>query len=331
MGNQVTIVLTQTDAVSGYALSNKIVLYSMAKEIRNIPHPHFKIIKLLSRIISSENPDCVLSFYLDVCALTAISLMNKKIPLIYSERNDPNRTNQRKIEKIYRKIVEFNANGFVFQTDGAKKSYGTKIQEKSIVILNPLNIESLPVREEKSIEKVIVSVGRLVPQKRQDLLIDAFEIIEKTHPNYVLNIYGSGELEEQLAQRIASRKIQHVYLKGNSKDVLEKIKNSSLFVLTSDYEGIPNALLEAMAIGIPSISTDCSPGGARMLIEDGVNGFIVPCGNVNELATKMELLLDDHILAKAFSKQSVLIRNQVDPELIAEKWISYIRRIKESY
>ena len=328
-GHEVIIVLTETDAVTSYTLNNKVKIISIWKHIKNINHPHFHIVARLKKIIDKECPDCVLSFYLDICALSAFALIGKKIPLIYSERNDPNRTNQRVIDKIYRKIVEKEADGFVFQTDGAKSCYKNSVQMNSVVILNPLDANKLPHRECLEIKKEIVSVGRLVPQKRQDVLLKAYMLVSKQFPEYKLLIYGSGELEKQLNNQIQENKISGAYLKGNSINVLDKIKDSALFVLSSDYEGIPNALLEAMAIGIPSISTDCTPGGARMLIEDSVNGFIVPCGDENVLAERIIQVLSNQELSKSFSEKSKLIRKKIDPDVIARQWIRYIEKIKE--
>lgn len=191
------------------------------------------------------------------------------IPLIYSERNDPNRVNQRKVDKIYRKIVEHRADEFVFQTTGAQKCYPKKVQKRSVVILNPLDVTGFPTHDFTVEKKEIVTVGRLEPQKNQKLLINAFSELAKDFPDYTLIIYGEGSLRNELENYIISKGLQSkVVLPGVKNNIQEYIKDASLFVLSSDYEGIPNALIEAMAIGLPCVSTDCSPGGARELIAD---------------------------------------------------------------
>ena len=114
---------------------------------------------------------------------------------------------------------------------------------------------------------------------------------------------------------------------GASKNILSHIHDGGMFVLTSDYEGLPNALLEAAAIGMPSISTDCSPGGARMIIKDDYSGFIVPCGDYEELAKKMAILADNKEKALFFSKNAVNIKENHKPEIIYKKWEDFIIKL----
>lgn len=324
-GCEVKILLTGTAAKSNYALKSQVELLSCYSEKKMGIH-HIVIIRAIRSLCRRWKPDVVISFYNDVAALTAVAITGLHIPLIYSERNDPNQVNQRKVDKVYRKIVEHRADEFVFQTTGAQECYPEKVQKRSAVILNPLDVTGFPTHDFTVERKEIVTVGRLEPQKNQKLLINAFSELAKKIPGYTLVIYGEGSLRKELEKFIESKGLKdRIFLPGAKNNIQEYIKDASLFVLSSDYEGIPNALIEAMAIGLPCVSTDCSPGGARELITNGENGVIVECRNSNELATAMASLLTDRESAKKMGTNAKKIYTRVDKDLVCNRWLDLIR------
>lgn len=323
---KVKILLTRTSAQSKYELNKNVELLSCYDEVKKASIPHIVIMKSIRSLCKAWRPDVVISFYNDIAALTALAIIGCHIPLIYSERNDPNRVNQRKIDKIYRKIVEHSADRFVFQTTGAQKCYPPKVQERGVVILNPLDMTGFLTHDFTVEKKEIVTVGRLEPQKNQKILIDAFSKFANDFPDYNLTIYGEGSLRLELEHFIQSKGLQNrVMLPGSKNSIQEYIKDVSLFVLSSDYEGIPNALIEAMAIGIPCISTDCSPGGARELINNGENGVIVECNNSVALAKAIVSLLEDREKAKMIGTNAKRICMRVDKDLICDRWLNLIK------
>ena len=165
--------------------------------------------------------------------------------------------------------------------------------------------------------------------ENQKLLVDAFALVSKDFPDYKLKIYGDGHLRDELQKQIEDYGLtEQVILMGAHKDIFNKISRASLFVLSSDFEGLPNTLIEAMCIGIPSVSTDCSPGGARELINDGENGFVVPCNNPQALAYAMNKVLSDNELAQKFSIEAKKISKRMESKEIAEKWIEFINNYK---
>lgn len=324
-GEKVRFFLTGTPAESSYPLSEGIKIVSSFEVAQKARFEQAVHIREIRKECINWKPDVVISFYNDVCALTAIAIRGLNIPLIYSERNDPNKVNQRSVDKIYRKIVEHKADKFVFQTEGAKKCYPDKVQRKSCVILNPMNTSTFPTHDFTNEEKTIVSVGRLEAQKNQMLLIDAFSMIVNQIPDFRLVIFGEGKLRDTLEERVKQKGLQErFFLPGAKTGIQDYIKNSALFVLSSDYEGIPNALIEAMAIGLPCISTDCSPGGARALIENEKNGLLVPCNDTEKLASAMIKMIQDRELAKKCGENALEIRNRVEASLIADKWLEFI-------
>lgn len=327
MGHDVSIFITSSDKPSAYKLNEKVnVEYYDDYRVDGVSH--FKLVSSIRDFINKENPDCVLSFMNDVCAYTILSLTGKNIPIIYSERNDPNKTNQRKVDKIFRKIVEFGASHIVFQTEGAKQCYSKKVQKKSSIILNPVELNRIPNRKKEDINySEIVTVARLEPQKNQELLIDAFNLVSKKHQDIVLKIYGEGSLKNKLQNKIDELGLKDkVLLMGAKQDVLEWIKESYCFVLTSDFEGLPNSLIEAMCMGIPCISTDCSPGGARQLLGDD-RGFIVPCGDKERLAETINMYLEQRHIAMQYGEEAYKLRDEVESHTVAKEWINLIEKL----
>ena len=329
MGHNVNLLIIGDNPECVYHLNEKINVKCIGGLKGKPIIAHLNLIKEIKKEILLFNTDIAVSFMNDTCAYVALALRGTRIPLFYSERNDPTRVNQRKIDKIYRRIVEKYSNGIVFQTEGAKSYYKKSVQDKSTVILNPFNAENLPNYNFENREKEIVSVGRLQPQKNQKLLIDAFALIAKDFPDYKLKIYGDGQLKEELQNQIDEYGLtEQIILMGAHKDIFDKISTASLFVLSSDFEGLPNTLIEAMCIGIPSVSTDCSPGGARELITDEENGFVVPCNDADKLANAMKKVLTDNELARKFSSAGKKIAERMECGKIAERWIEFINKYK---
>lgn len=326
MGHDVSMFITATNRPPVYKMNEKIkVEYYQAYRESGVSH--FKLLSSIRNFVNKEKPDCVLSFMNDVCAHTIIALIGKNIPIIYSERNDPNKTNQGKFDKVFRKIVEIGAKHIVFQTNGARTCYSKKVQRKSSILLNPVNLDKIPDRTKEEINySEIVSVARLEPQKNQELLIDAFSVVSKKHKDVILKIYGEGSLKNKLQNRIDELGLtEHVFLMGAKSDVLEWIKDSFCFVLSSDFEGLPNSLIEAMCIGMPCISTDCSPGGARELLRND-RGIVVPCGNKEELAEAINTFIENPKIALAYGRAAYEVRNELACKVIAEKWIKLMEK-----
>lgn len=329
MGHDVSMFITGTNKSPVYELDKRINVEYYA-DFNEESVSHVKLVAAIRHFVLKESPDSVISFMNDVCAYTIVALIGTGIPVIYSERNDPNKTNQGKVEKICRKIIEIGAKHVVFQTSGARNCYSKKVQKKSSILLNPVNLEKIPFRNEEAIDfSQIVSVARLEPQKNQDLLIEAFNLVSKKHKNVILKIFGEGSLQGSLEKKIGELGLQdRVFLMGAKTDVLEWIKDTFCFVLSSDYEGLPNSLIEAMCMGMPCISTDCSPGGARELLGNK-RGVIVPCGDKVQLADAINTFLEKPSSALKCGENAYALRNEIECKVIAKKWLKLIETIKK--
>lgn len=289
---------------------------------------YFKKILKFRKIISAEKPDKLLIMDTPGCIYAMPAIFLKKVKAIVSERNDPKNFEGKRIVKYISRLFMKFANGYVFQTEDAKKFYKKYLKDKGIVIYNPVFMDSIPCRNNEKIEDKIVAVGRLTNQKNHKMLIDAFEIIKEEYPNLKLEIYGEGCLHNELQDLINNYGlINQVFLKGNKKNVLECIKDARLFVLSSKYEGMPNALIESMAIGIPSISTDCPCGGPKTLINNNVNGFLVPLGDAKLLAEKIDYCLSNYSEMYKISKEAIKIREELNIDIICRQWYEYLESV----
>ncbi len=336
--NSVTI-LTTTNKRIEYIVDNRVRLISIDNDSKKetekfILYRNLYRIKRMKEIILNQKPDIIVSFLKEPCAraliLKTFSRKIKKIPLIISIRNNPSNVFNKKIDKIMLKTIYNNADGYVFQTEEAKEYFNKEIQERSAIIANPINPEFICERYNGIRENKIVSVGKLMKQKNHKLLIEAFANINRKYPEYKLLIYGEGELREKLEERIRALKLEDkILLKGNSDNIKKEIYKSKIFVMTSDYEGMPNALMEAMAMGIPCISTDCPCGGPKSLIENEKNGLLIEVGDLNELQKSIIRLIEDNDLANQISKNANKIGQVFTTEKINQKWIEYINKIQE--
>lgn len=219
------------------------------------------------------------------------------------------------------------ADGYVFQTPEASRMYNRRATRIGKVIANPI-IDELPAPQFGNLRKEIVNTGRLCDQKDQATLIRAFAIFQKTHRDYKLIIYGSGEFKERLQTLIAELELSEcVQIISGLTDISQRINGASMFVLSSKAEGMPNALIEAMSMGVLSISTDCPAYGSRMLIENNVNAVLVPVGDVKKMAEEMTRLIDNELLANSIRHNAVSIRERLNPEKTAKAWLDYINTI----
>lgn len=277
----------------------------------------------LRKTIKESHADIVLTMTVPPCVYTVPALAGLHVKHIISERNDPGHFHGSYITKVLSRLLMKSADGYVFQTKQARNYYGERIANKSVIIHNPLS--DIPIYERNTtIKNEIVSVGRLNPQKNHRLLIEAFSKVVVKYPDYHLTIYGEGPERPILLGMIEQLGLTNkVTMPGTTNQLFEKIKDVALFVMTSDFEGLPNALMEAMALGLPCISTDCSCGGPSELIENGVNGLLVPVGDKESLIEAMNLVLSDKNLSTELGEAAINIRNSHSIDIIGQKWLDF--------
>lgn len=300
------------------------VLYDEIEKCENkilsIIYKFIYLYKLRTAILEI-NPDLICGFLSDVVRIIVIAMKGCSIPIIGSERGDPFTFTEKQF--LNYKSAYMKCKGVVFQLDDVKKKYGLPSEVVQKVIPNPcIPRKGKNFSKGNDDKKIIIGAGRLSPQKRFDLLVEAFDEIYRDYPDYRLHIYGNGPLYEMLSAKIdtlPSRKA--ISLIGDVKDVFNEKLEAQFFVLTSDFEGIPNVLIEAMAAKIPCIATDCSPGGARFLLKNGECGLIVKRDNKEELVAAIKKYIDDEALREKMKEKGYETIHEFNPKLIREMWI----------
>ncbi len=322
-----SLLITIDDEEVFYELPKSTVLISIGKKSSNkIIDRILRYIKV-RKIIKKNKIDIVLSMPEDIGVYVIAALLGTRIPIVVSERNNPWVMPDKSITRLLRAIMYNFTDGIIFQTKMAMSFFSNSIQKKGIVLQNPLDTRRIPNAFKGNRSKEIVAVGRLTEQKNFKLLIEAFSEFYKNNPDYRLIIYGEGKLRdklENLSQKLLPE--GRCLLPGKSKDVLRKINDASMFVLSSDYEGMPNVLIEAMAMGMPVISTDCPSGGPKSLIINEENGILVPVGDSKSLVNAMEKLTNESY-RELLGNNALNLRDRLGSNMIYEEWVTYLGKI----
>ncbi|MBO5868920.1 MAG: glycosyltransferase family 4 protein [Oscillospiraceae bacterium] len=328
-GIEATLVLISSDKMD-YPLSDKVNVHFVAKDL-----PKGRIRTALTRfqrlrkVIRDENPDVVVSFLTTCNIYACLASVGLGIPVIVSERNDPVRDCPSKMRRFARNMSYRLAKGFIFQTEEAKEHFSTKIQSKAIVIPNPVK-DNLPFADLENREKTVVAAGRLSKQKNYPMMLEAFAQFHAIYPDYKLQIFGAGEDEAMLREMTQTLGVAEcVEFMGLVHDLHDRIKKAGMFVLSSDYEGISNSLLEAMSMGLPCVSTDCPCGGSRHLIRDGVNGLLTPVGDASAFALAMKRVAESDAFARSIGQQAQQTRNTHAAEAIIEQYFTFIQKTEK--
>ena len=303
-----------------YYLDSRIIHTDISSSNSNKVLDMPRIAKELRKRINIIKPDAVISFMMNINIVTWLAVRKINVKFIASERNDPSQ-GRSKIRHWLSSLAYASSYRTVFQTERARSFYSKKIQDKGIIICNPIKVECLC---EKSLEHKIISVGRLDPQKNRRLLIEAFYEIHSQYPDYSLHIFGEGVQEQELKALVSSLGLtSSVVFHGNVNNVHQQIKNGEIFVLSSDFEGQSNALLEAMMMGFPCVSTDCA--GAVEAINNGIDGFIVPIKDKDKMVEAISKLIASENLREQFSKNSIIHARQFDVKSVVDKWEELIK------
>ena len=323
MGHQVEIICLLYDDIY-YKINSGIKLSIAHKEC---PGNLGKRLWWLRRYVKKSRTDICIAFTEGVYCATICALMGTGIPVIASERLDPHFMSWKR--NLLKKVFLPHAAWLVVQTEYIKKYFHGSIAKKTSIILNPVNDRVYDIEPCKK-ENTIISVARLFPQKRHEILIKAFAKIAERFPEWKLVIYGEGPERDSLESLVSSFKSQvssRILLPGRCETVIEEMNKAKIFAFSSDYEGLSNAMLEAVCIGLPIVSTRVS--GTDELIRDGVNGYIVNLGDTEALAKALEKLMADETKIQGFSLESRKLAESFRMDRIVEEWLSLIRKVSQ--
>ena len=262
-----------------------------------------------------------MGIYANFCV--CMSNFGLKTKMVISERNSPLHDHLSKKSKLLRFLVYRNADAYVFQTQEAKKFYSKSIQKRGCVIHNPIRSD-LPIKTDIN-RKEIVAVGRLMPQKNYEMLLHAIKKVHDRHSEFTLRIFGEGRSRNNLERLVSKIGIKDIVkFEGFTLDVHDQIKDSAIYVLSSDFEGMPNSLMEAMSMGFPVISTDCPCGGPAELIQNGKNGILVPVGDSDKMAMEINRLIEEPGECLKLGKNAMKIGQTHSQDVIVQQWLKFL-------
>lgn len=292
---------------------------------------YIKKIKKIREEIISFSPDVVISFlnYVIVYSWLAIRKIKKEknIKFIVSERNDPRRVPSIFLYRKLRNHIFSNADGCVFQTNDANDYF--KKTKSSIIIPNPVFLTQKKYFDYKKNErdKTVLMVGSSKKEKNRFLAYKAFSIFNNARPDYKMMIVGSKPSRNELSYISKLGIGDKLIFSGRDNKWHSHYQSASMFILTSNFEGMPNALLEAAALQIPCISTDCPIGGPREILKNGERGILVNVGDCKKFAEAMLEIANNRSLQNHYSNQCLEISNEYSAEKISDIWIHYIKSI----
>lgn len=288
----------------------------------------YRRLRKLHRIWRSEQPDLVLSCIGKNNFMAVVTTMFTKAKPVVSVVGEAGREYPNRLMHMLANLLFPHAAGIVLQTERAKYFFNKKIQKRAVILPNSLNPDFIKPRYEGERDKRIVAVGRLDANKNHEMMIRAFAELADKYPEHTLTIYGEGELRAYLEGLAGQLGIsQRVFMPGLISNVAKQIESAALFLMTSYSEGVSNALIEALASGLPVISTDVPSGGTVELITDGENGVIIPAGDTKALANAMDKLLGEPEYAERLGREAAKIQRRLAPERVNRIWQKYFESI----
>ena len=286
----------------------------------------FNQIAALRKEIKKQNPNAVIAFEYYVGMKTVLATRGLGIKVVVSERNDPHKLDAQPIKKYLRNLLYGWADTIVCQTDDAKAYFSNRIQKKAVVISNPIK-NGLPLWSGGQ-SHTIINYCKLEKQKNLPLLIKSFDMIKGKYSDWSLEIYGEGAEKQKLIDLIKSKGLQEsVKIYPFAENIHEIAATKYMFVSSSDFEGISNSMLEAMAMGMPVVCTDCPIGGAKMMINIYKNGILVQKQSPENLASAMEYLIRHENAASEMAKSAESLRKKYALSQITREWENLLEKI----
>ncbi len=320
--------VTNFPDVHEYSLSEGVKRINIETEESkgNVLSKNIARINKLRKIVKAEKPDVCLAFMRENNFRLALATKGLKTKTVVSIRSDPKKEYRQSGSKQIANILYRWVDGIVFQTEDAKAFFPEKIRSKSAIIFN--QVEDKFFNQNSETGEYILASGRLTKAKNYPMMLRAFKRVLEEFPNETLRIFGDGALEEELEREVGQLEIkEHVQFMGFSNDMSTNYLKAKFLVLTSDYEGMPNAVLEALASSTPVISTDCPCGGPKMVIRDGINGFLTPVGDDKVCAEKMIYLLKNPVVRAEMKTHAYESSDAFRSSIVLDTWIEYMNSI----
>ena len=318
------IYLTWIDMPDFYPLDDRVKRVCVERECgsKNIINKSL----WFRKFICSENVSLILSFLEPFNVLICGCLMGTKVPIVVADRNDPRLVWNDTFHGTLRKLFYKRAQGIVCQTEHNRSYYKGKLLERTYVIFNPIFLpeEYLGKALNQEKQNKIVSVVRLEPQKNIPMLLRAFYLFQRSHQDFKLVIYGEGKLRQELEMLIEKMGMtENVEMPGAMQNVWDLIINAKCFALSSWYEGLSNALMEALCLGLPCVATKVS--GAVDFINDGENGLLVDLDDEKAMSDCFGKMAEDTEFAQMLGMNAVNMYSLLQKEVICKQWVDYLK------
>lgn len=306
-----------------YPISPLVTRHIIGEDVSCIrPVASYQRISRMRRICKREEFDVLIAF-MSMNEYSVFATYGMRTKNVISTRLAPEVLYNTFFKRTFARLLLSTASGAVFQTVAAQKWFPARLQQKSIVIFNPIASEFYDVPREP-IEGRIVATGRLVRQKNYPLMLEAFAFVAQSH-GVKLVICGKGEELDDLKARTDRLGISDIVtFCGQCDDVPSALSKADIYLLTSDYEGLPNALMEAMAVGVPCVATDCLGGGSRLLMGDSERGMLVPRGESRKIAEAIISLLDNPELKLKLASSAKEFAGCFSVDSCFQEWERYI-------
>lgn len=331
-GREVWLISTYLgDRVTGYPLRPKVSVVRLFDRVRRGKRWRWfdglRKAVALRRMVRAIRPDVVLSFLTNVNVLTLAALGSARFPLIVSERTDPAADVElSRTLRMARVLTYPFADALVVQTAAAAERYAARLRRvtRIEIIHNPLpqELDDSPLRaQHEGTGGRVIAVGRLSPEKGFDSLIEAYGSALCSDSSWSLQIWGDGPLHSELTQLVEKLQLRgRVQFCGATTQPWVALAAAQIFVLSSTYEGFPNAMLEAMAVGLPCVAFDC-PSGPRELADGGSAAIIVPAGDVSQLALALRRLAADREGRRALGERAAAhVRRAFGEQRVIKDW-----------
>ena len=290
-------IFTYARNTNEYGVAAKVKRLIIADNIKDyLAMGYFKRYRRMRKIVKEFSPDVVISFLPRMQVWMAAATVGLNVKRIDTVRNSPWHFYNGAITKQLWKLCFKTGDLTILQSEDQKPFFSKSVQKKCVVVPNPLNeaYEKEGKIEFSGKATRFAAAGRLAKQKNFPLLIKAFAKACEAHSDIMLDIYGKGDdtyVAELQALINELNMSDRVHLCGRTDNMHGELMAHDAFVMSSDFEGMPNALAEAMAVGLVCVSTDCKTG-PRDLIKDGENGFLVPVGDVEAMAESIKKVAD---------------------------------------
>ncbi|MCF2147313.1 glycosyltransferase family 4 protein [Desmonostoc muscorum LEGE 12446] len=335
-GWQITLLTFDGNKIPNFYLDSHIIYFPLAIAEKS-PNAiigiwkNFKRIQILRDAIINSQPDVVISFMSKINIITLLATRWLNIPVIVSERSNPEKSYLGHNWQQLRQLTYLFADKIVFQTQQARDYFPYRLQNNSciipnMVILPPINKQS---SEKLLAQRSLIAMGRFVREKGFDLLLQAFAKLKDNYPEWTLTILGDGKLRPELESLRNQLGLgDRVHFPGMVNNTYAFLQEADFFIMSSRFEGFPNALCEAMACGLPVISTDC-PSGPREIIRDRIDGILVPNEDISALAAAMERLISNEQERKSLAAHAPEITERFGVEKIMKMWEKVLAEVTE--